>query len=126
MNINTQQEYQITNTPELEGFPMCSPTDNNKLLFIRNMGNITNPNGDIFIADISDISAPQIQQIVITPQSEEFVVWRPDGNKIAFVRNNGNSDADIIVRDLNTGNENNLTQDLNGIANFPMWSPVPR
>jgi hypothetical protein len=42
------------------------------------------------------------------------------------VRNNGNSDADIIVRDLNTGNENNLTQNLNGIANFPMWSPVPR
>jgi hypothetical protein len=56
MDINTRQEYQITNTPELEVLPMWSPIDNNKLLFIRNMGSITNPNGDIFIADISNIS----------------------------------------------------------------------
>jgi Tol biopolymer transport system component len=90
------------------------------------MGSITNPNGDIFIADISNSSNPQIQQIVSTSQSEEFVVWRPDGNKIAFVRYNSDNDADIIVKDLNTGNETNLTQNFNGIADFPMWSPVPR
>jgi Tol biopolymer transport system component len=123
MDMNTQQEYQITNDPAAEGSPMWSLIDNNKLLFIRNNGDQDNPNGDIYIVDINNL---QIQPIVITPQDEEFVVWRPDGNKIAFTRDNGNNDTDIIVRDLNTGNETNLTQNLNGIADFPMWSPVPR
>ncbi len=126
MDINTRQEYQITNTTALEGLPMWSPIDNNKLLFIRNNGAQDNPNGDIYIVDITDINNPQIQPIVITPQNEEFVVWRPDGNKIAFVRDNSNGDADIIVRNLTTGQETNLTQNLNGEADFPMWSPVPR
>ena len=69
---------------------------------------------------------PQIQQIVNTPQNEVFAVWRPDGTKIAFMRDNGNNDVDIIVRDLNTGQETNLTQGFNGTAKLPMWSPVPR
>ena len=69
---------------------------------------------------------PQIQQIVNTPQNEVFAVWRPDGNKIAFTRDNANNDVDIIVKDLQTDVETNLTQNFNGTADFPMWSPVPR
>ena len=118
MNINTRQIYQITNTPEPESLPMWSPVNNNELLFVRE--------GNIYKADISDINNPQIQPIVNTPQTEVFAVWRPDGNKIAFMRYNDNNDVDIIVKDLNTGSETNLTQNLNGEANLPMWSPVPR
>ena len=126
MDINTRQEYQITNTPELESFPMWSPIDNNKLLFIRNRGSITNPNGDIFIADISDINNPQIEPIVSTPQNEVFVVWSPNSYKIAFVRINSNDDSDIIVKDLtrDTDNETNLTRNLTGIVNNPSWTDL--
>jgi Tol biopolymer transport system component len=118
-DMNTSsQEYQITNTPASESFPIWSPVNNDELLFVRE--------GDIYKVNISDINNPQIQPIVSTSQNEVFAVWRPDGNKIAFMRDNGNNDVDIIVRDLNTGYETNLTQNLNGIAKLPMWSPVPR
>jgi len=74
MDMNTGIEYQITNTSKSESFPLWSPIDNNKLLFIRNNGDQNNPNDDIFIADISNINNPQIQQIVRTPQNEVFAV----------------------------------------------------
>jgi hypothetical protein len=32
----------------------------------------------------------------------------------------------IMVMKIMVTNETNLTQDFDGIANFPMWSPVPR
>jgi len=130
MDIYTRQEYQITNTPELESFPMWSPIDNNKLLFIRNMRSITNPNGDIFIAniDISDPQNPQIQiqAVVDTPRDEKFAVWSPDGNKIAFIRTNSPTDSDIIVKDLtrDTDSETNLTRNLTGIVNNPSWTEL--
>jgi hypothetical protein len=130
MDINTRQEYQITNTPEQEYLPAWSPIYDNKLLFIRNVGNITNPNGDIFIADI-DISNPQnpqiqIQAVVDTDKDEKFAVWSPDGNKIAFIRTNSPADSNIIVKDLtrDTDNETNLTRNLTGIVNNPSWTDL--
>jgi Tol biopolymer transport system component len=133
MDMINRQEYPITNTAEVDIFPMWSPTDNNKLLFIRKSGNINNLKGDIFIAvvNISNQQNPQIQiqiqPVVNTDEDENFAVWSPDGNKIAFIRTNSPTDSDIIVKDLTTGSsETNLLSTLNGIADFPMWSPVPR
>ena len=46
--MNTQQEYQITNTFASESFPIWSPVNNNELLFVRE--------GDIYKVNISDIN----------------------------------------------------------------------
>ncbi len=129
MDIYTRREYRITNTPEQEYSPVWSQIYDNKLLFVRNVGSITNPNGDIFLADI-DISDPQnpqiqIQVVVNTDKDEKLGLLSGYAYKISFIRVNSPTDSDIIVKDLRyTDNEINLTRNLTGIVNNPSWIDI--
>ncbi len=61
--------------------------------------------------------------------SENTPSFSPDGQKITFVRStilyyaDSKEESDIIVKDLVSGEEKNLTENFDGIASSPSFSP---
>lgn len=77
--------------------------------------------GDIFLLDLSNTSFVQVTN---TKENEKNINLSPDGNKIAFVRNNN-----IYVYDIPSKTEKAITTDgsetlLNGTLNWVYWEEI--
>ncbi len=82
--------------------------DSKKILFASYlMPRYSKPGGDFYIYNLENKKVIRIEE----GSNKQWVPqFSPDGNKIAFVRNDN-----IFVYDLNTGNEKQLTEDGNGL-----------
>ncbi len=80
----------------------------------------------IFSGDVAvlDFSSGMFEQITQTPSEERAVTISPDGNRVAFVRDN-----DLYVYDLLQRRERRITQDgcdsvLNGVFSWVYWEEI--
>ncbi len=77
--------------------------------------------GDVFVLDLSK---SQFSRVTKTPQKEKDAHFSPDGNRVAFVRDN-----DLYVYDLAEKSEKRLTDDgsdtiLNGTLSWVYWEEI--
>lgn len=78
-------------------------------------------NGDVFLLDLA---SAQFQRITKTEAEEKSISLSPDGQSIAFVRDN-----DLYAYDLRANRENRLTTDgsetmLNGTLTWVYWEEI--
>lgn len=75
----------------------------------------------------SNFDGSEIRQITSTNSKETSPSISPDGRTVVFVRRNGpvhtDSVSDIILRNLTSGEEWNLTEDFDAEASSPVFSP---
>ncbi|MBK9008606.1 MAG: PD40 domain-containing protein [Anaerolineae bacterium] len=80
----------------------------------------------IYLADINDSDGRQITE---GPMNNITPSFSPDGKKILFVRLNESEgvnsllQSDLVMKDLDTGEEKNLTQEFEGDVFSPALSP---
>jgi TolB protein len=95
-----------------------SPDGN--LVFSRYMGN------HMFSLFVSDRDGYQVQQLSPVDTRDQYPVWSPDGNSIAFFsRVDGN--AALFVMDSDGANRRNLSGEILPYADtYPIWLPDNR
>jgi Tol biopolymer transport system component len=104
---------------EQERHPSWSP-DRRRVVYARG----TSGNFEIHIAELTEVA-----DTTITDTSDNFSsdrpAWSPDGTKIAWEENakSGNTNVDIVVYDVATGNKTDITNSPSESESKPAWSP---
>jgi Tol biopolymer transport system component len=95
----------------------------------KSMFSISGPFGIGNVLYQANSDGTESDQITTGNVSENKPSFSPDGQRVAFVRSNNldspdsTEESDIIVEDLVLGREKNLTQNFDGLATSPVFSP---
>ena len=78
---------------------------------------------------ISDLSGSNLQQVTIGDGDDKSPLFSPDGQSIVFVRwykkqtKNDIERSDIVIKNLRTDVEKNITEEIDKFAVYPSFSP---
>jgi TolB protein len=107
----------VTRGPDLRTHPTWSP-DGKSIIYVHSLGT----EGSSLVRMASDGSGEQ--ELLRDAFHSIHPQWSPDGRSIAYATNRS-GDYELIVRDLETGTEKQLTN-APGLDVRPCWSPDGR
>jgi len=111
LNVSTGTEYTVTDFSYDVEFPTWSP-NGKQLSFISDFGGTWN-------LYVSDLLLNTVQQLTNTGLAGN-ASWSPDGNRIAYQIDSGNSNTDVYTYDLATDKQYKLTT-FSGADSAPTW-----
>ena len=134
MSPDGRSVKQLTSYDGDEYYPSWSP-EGGRIAYLANpIASGSESSNQLFIVDVAAVSAfspslpvvPKARKLTSNSVDDWSPVWSPDGNKIAFVSDDGgDSDSEIYVMDTDGSNRRKLTN--NRVHDFdPVWSPDSR
>lgn len=115
LNRATGEQRNLSNHPKNDTDPNWSP-DGQRLVFTSNRS------GNYEIWEIH-IDGSGLRQITDSPQREGLAIYGPNGRYLAFQRTMARRDAEIVVQDLETGAEVNVSSWGDGWDGWPSFRP---
>lgn len=116
LNRATGEQRNLSKHPEKDTDPNWSP-DGQKLVFTSNRS------GNYEIWEVH-VDGSGLRQVTDSPQREGLAIYGPNGKYLAFQRTMARRDAEIMVKDLETGEEVNVSSWSEGWDGWPSFRPT--